>query len=506
MTQRDLEGRLRRLRRIAVLFASATVALLLGFAAYLVLSPRLAHAPLADDETRREAARLLAERAGGIYDSHEDPDVARIHLANLRGRIQHGVAIDTNELGLRERPFEREKPPGTFRVVLLGDSFVFGHGLAQEDRIGVHLERFLRERSTAGLSIEVLHVAVASWNILSECAYLRRQLTPFAPDLVVHLVVPNDLDDTLGVRGFGEMSRFSPQHRERADDVVSFTYGIDRLGGDLRGFLLLGVDHEGRTRYASAAREIQRLSDAVLASGGEYLLLAKWSFESVVRPMLALELAERQVAYVSDEFASDEVNWVDEENHHWNAAACERVARLIYGLVEARGLAPRLALPSWEEADDEVHAIHDEGARKAARKDQIRRSLEARQRLSTLDFRDIDADEAAHVHAGISPDALLGPYGSFVLACEAREELTVAGSFLGAPEIAGSVVKVHVEEFDVGAITVGVDGPFEQSFPLPESVQGRQLVNVRLEAEDWVLSGPTGERCVVFRLERLALE
>ncbi len=311
------EIRLRRLRRFVAFFASSTAALILALVWRLADPSESPADPYRDPAVRREAAKLLAESSGGTYDSHEDPDVARIQLPGLRGRMQHGVSVDTNELGLRERPFERVKPPGTFRVVLLGDSFVFGHGLPQDLRIGVHLERFLEERSRAGIPIEVLHLAVSSWNILSECAYLRRQLTPLAPDLVVHLVVPNDLDDTLGVRGFGETSRFTPQHRDRAGAAVSWTFALDRLGKDFSGFLPFGVDHESRTRYALAAQDIARLAQRVQDSGGEYLLLAKWtSFLPLVKSHLAPDLEERNLAYVSDDFSDYEHNWIDADNHH----------------------------------------------------------------------------------------------------------------------------------------------------------------------------------------------
>ena len=69
------------------------------------------------------------------------------------------------------------------RVVLLGDSFVFGYKTDQEDRLGVFLRRYLRERaSDTAAEVECLHVAISSWNVQAECAYVRRQLGALRPE------------------------------------------------------------------------------------------------------------------------------------------------------------------------------------------------------------------------------------------------------------------------------------------------------------------------------------
>ena len=51
-----------------------------------------------------------------------------------------------NSYGFRERQFAVPKPPGVFRVMVLGDSFTWGAGLAVEQRYTNVLERMLRDR------------------------------------------------------------------------------------------------------------------------------------------------------------------------------------------------------------------------------------------------------------------------------------------------------------------------------------------------------------------------
>src|SRR5260221_544201 len=86
-----------------------------------------------------------------------------------------GKVVDSNELGLRERSFELQKPDGVTRVVILGDSFVMGYGVAADERVGTFLERLLRDHAHGAPGpIECLHFGVSTWNVVAECAFLRR--------------------------------------------------------------------------------------------------------------------------------------------------------------------------------------------------------------------------------------------------------------------------------------------------------------------------------------------
>ena len=137
----------------------------------------------AGDAARQALIERLVAQSIGLYDSHPDPDVGRVLLPGLRNATFAGQPVSSNALGLREVQVQLPKPAGVVRVVLLGDSFVFGYGAAARDRLGVHLARFLRERC-AGLGegerqVEVLHVGVVSWGLVAEAEFLRRYLTPW---------------------------------------------------------------------------------------------------------------------------------------------------------------------------------------------------------------------------------------------------------------------------------------------------------------------------------------
>ena len=53
-------------------------------------------------------------------------------IPNLH-REAYGVDFETNSLGMRDREYTAAKPPGTFRIALLGSSHVMGFGLAAKD-------------------------------------------------------------------------------------------------------------------------------------------------------------------------------------------------------------------------------------------------------------------------------------------------------------------------------------------------------------------------------------
>ncbi|MEO1086975.1 MAG: hypothetical protein AAFY88_22295, partial [Acidobacteriota bacterium] len=192
-------------RALAFLLGS-TVALLIttGVLAWWLVMKR-PPAPGLDEDTRRQVVLQMAASNAGLFDAHPDPDVGRLLTAE-RGDFEHlGVRVDTNRFGLRERDYAVPKPAGTTRVVLLGDSMVYGLRAAADDRMGVVLERELtgRRAGGGGGDVEVLHLGVPSWNARNQAAFLRRQLSLIEPDLVLHILVPNDIEDDFGVRGFG---------------------------------------------------------------------------------------------------------------------------------------------------------------------------------------------------------------------------------------------------------------------------------------------------------------
>ena len=112
------------------------------------------------------------------------------HVANGRGRV-YGVDVRFNAAGMRDREHVVAKPPGTRRVLVLGDSVAAGLGVAWEDTFVHRLEDELNARSPAR-PIEVIAGAVPGWNTVAERRYFFAEGIGFEPDAVVLVYVSND--------------------------------------------------------------------------------------------------------------------------------------------------------------------------------------------------------------------------------------------------------------------------------------------------------------------------
>jgi hypothetical protein len=87
--------------------------------------------------------------------------------------------IRTNSLGMRDREVEREKKPGTKRILIVGDSIAFGTGVDAEWRFSDFLSRAL------GDDVEVLNAGVCGWGTDQELLYYETKGRDLRPDIVI---------------------------------------------------------------------------------------------------------------------------------------------------------------------------------------------------------------------------------------------------------------------------------------------------------------------------------
>jgi len=153
------------------------------------------------------------------WDTLEDPDLMYRHRQNFESTYQ-GVSVVFNEMGLRDRP-TGSKQVGRKRVLMLGDSVLFGWGVEVEDTFPHQLESALRART--GASVETINAGVCSYNTEIQLAFLRRHGEALDPDVVLLLYVENDTDPTLmPPRNQGTLQSF------RDEPVESLRYLLRR--------------------------------------------------------------------------------------------------------------------------------------------------------------------------------------------------------------------------------------------------------------------------------------
>ena len=83
----------------------------------------------------------------------------------------------TNSHGLRDRD-RPAKPPGTKRVLVMGDSFTWGYAVAEEEAYPQVAERLLKARGRP--DIEIINGAIPDYNSRQERQLLARLLPIYA--------------------------------------------------------------------------------------------------------------------------------------------------------------------------------------------------------------------------------------------------------------------------------------------------------------------------------------
>lgn len=100
-----------------------------------------------------------------------------------------------NSAGHRDRERSRDKPPGVWRVVSLGDSFAWGWGVLLDDTYPQRVERMLSHRRLQRERWEVVSLAGPGLNSVQEAARLSSEGFAYCPDVVVLGYVLNDSED-----------------------------------------------------------------------------------------------------------------------------------------------------------------------------------------------------------------------------------------------------------------------------------------------------------------------
>jgi hypothetical protein len=155
--------------------------------------------------------------------AHVGSDPVRHHRlrAGWQGTVQ-GHAFEVNALGLRERELEIPATPGTRRIVMLGDSFTEGGGLAAADTVPRRLEALLATRCPG---IAVLNAGTASYSPILHYLVMRELGARLRPDLVILNFDLTDVHDDLVRTALAELDTAGlpirvPNDRRRETAIV----------------------------------------------------------------------------------------------------------------------------------------------------------------------------------------------------------------------------------------------------------------------------------------------
>jgi hypothetical protein len=135
------------------------------------------------------------ERVGWTF----EPDKRAWKLSQAR-EISH--AITMNSHGFHDRERQLEKPEGTFRILLLGDSMTASTHVPAEQGFPTLLERRLNDVARPGWAIEVVNAGVDGYGQVQELLLFREMGRRFDPDLVLAgIFLGNDVADNSPLAG-----------------------------------------------------------------------------------------------------------------------------------------------------------------------------------------------------------------------------------------------------------------------------------------------------------------
>lgn len=157
------------LKNFVLLVSSVCVALLLGEVVVATVSPQ----------------------SLGTWSMTRDGLTTHVpHVSIYHDQFRRQITINSH--GMRDREHDLRKPPGTFRILVLGDSFMEANQVPFEESFPALLEARL------GRPVEVINCSVSGWGTDDELTYLMRYGFQFQPDVVLlAMTLHNDLQDNL---------------------------------------------------------------------------------------------------------------------------------------------------------------------------------------------------------------------------------------------------------------------------------------------------------------------
>ena len=97
--------------------------------------------------------------------------------------------VKINKAGFRDYEYSVDKPQGVFRIVVLGDSLIFGLGVNLEDTFPKALERMLNKE---GIKFEVLNSGLPDSAAYLQNLFFKYTLAKYNPDMIIWFYSPYD--------------------------------------------------------------------------------------------------------------------------------------------------------------------------------------------------------------------------------------------------------------------------------------------------------------------------
>jgi lysophospholipase L1-like esterase len=127
-----------------------------------------------------------------------DSSLGWSHIPNAKGPFNvlgHETLISINSKGFRDVERSYERDISRYRIVVLGDSMVWGYGVQQEDVFTALLEKRLQ-------GVEAINLGVSGYGTDQELILLQREGVRYRPNLFIVVIAYNDLQTNVQTRAY----------------------------------------------------------------------------------------------------------------------------------------------------------------------------------------------------------------------------------------------------------------------------------------------------------------
>jgi hypothetical protein len=159
---------------------------------------------------------LFLRVVGFTYPVFYEPDTSRGYALrpDMQGwyRKEGEAFVKINSDGLRDREHTKVKPPETFRIAVVGDSYAEAFQVAQGAAFWSVMERRLQDcHALQGRRVEVINFGVSGYGTAQELITLREKVWEYSPDVVLLAVTTNNdvLDNSRALKLTDEIPYFT---------------------------------------------------------------------------------------------------------------------------------------------------------------------------------------------------------------------------------------------------------------------------------------------------------
>ncbi len=261
--------------------------------------------------------------------------------------IFHGARFSVNSWGMRDQHYELTPAPGTYRIALLGPSFVMGSGVADNETFEALIEKQanLQNDYSKYQKYEVLNFGVAGHSILQELLILEERALAFSPDAV--FLVSHQHEEEIAVRNLASLRQWGAE--------LPYDY-LDELM-ERAGITPDMTEVEAERRLKPYARELVIWSyDRIVAASQEAGAVPVWIFLPTLEISTTESYAE-ELKTLANEAGFVTINLVDlyqgqdlealivaAWDRHPNARAHQLIAERLYNALQEQNAV--IPLPS----------------------------------------------------------------------------------------------------------------------------------------------------------------